>query len=225
MNTRLSGSNNEARLAGQVITDYVFEHSIRGESFYIVKLRTPRLSSAADEIPLMISERILNVNESLKGRYVDVRGEFRSMNKIIRGENRLLLRLFVKEIRPYEGQGGNYPNHIRLDGYLCRKPVFRTTPAGKEIADIMVAVHRGYGKTDYIPCILWGRNARYGSGLNVGTRLLLDGRLQSRIYQKRISEDEYIERETYEISVNFVSCPEQEEERLFVAEKAGTYHT
>lgn len=225
MNTRTSNNNNEARLAGEVISDYVYEHSIHGESFYIVRLRSPRLSSMADEIPLMVSERLVDISESPIGRFIEARGEFRSMNKIVQGENRLILRLFVKEIEDYEAAGINYPNHIRLDGFLCRKPVFRMTPGGREITDIMLAVHRGYGKTDYLPCILWGRNARFGRHLSVGSRLLIDGRIQSRIYQKRVGEDDYVERETYEVSVNFIKNVEEEERRLYVAETAGAYHS
>ena len=102
------------------------------------------------------------------------------------------------------------PNQIFLDGFICKKPVYRMTPLGREIADILLAVNRAYGKSDYIPCICWGRNARYAGSLEVGGHIQLWGRIQSRQYQKRVSEDEVVNRVAYEISVSKIECIEDE---------------
>ena len=212
MNNIQSNRNNDAEAAGRILTDFIYDHTVKGEDFFLVKLRVMRLSTSYDDIPLIIPERIVDNLQSLEGEYVKVRGEFRSMNKMIGQQNRLILRLFVKELIKYDGSMVNFPNHIGLDGFVCKKPVYRTTPGGREITDIMLAVHRGYGKTDYIPCILWGRNARFARRIPVGTRLRLSGRLQSRIYHKKTEQNEIITREICEISVNTMECVASEQE-------------
>ena len=158
----------------------------------MVDLVVARLSDTYDVIPLMVSDRLFDVENSHIGEKVVARGQFRSYNKHEETRNRLILSVFVREISVLddeEGEAENKPNQIYLDGYICKEPVYRMTPLGREIADILLAVNRAYGKSDYIPCICWGRNARYIANLEVGANIHIWGRMQSRIYQKRIGEE------------------------------------
>ncbi|MDO4977585.1 MAG: single-stranded DNA-binding protein [Eubacteriales bacterium] len=198
--------NNQAIVEGEIISDFEFSHEMFGEGFYMVKLRVSRLSVSADIIPLLISERLIDVRESHLGRFVEVRGQFRSFNE--RGEdgNHLILSLFVKDLVFLDELNDCNPNSIFLDGYICKGPVYRTTPLGREIADILLAVNRAYSKSDYIPCICWGRNARYAGSLPVGSRVQLWGRIQSREYIKKVEDNSIVSRVAYEISVNTMEC-------------------
>lgn len=195
--------NNQVTIIGEVVKDFEYSHEVYGEGFYILSVAVKRLSSSNDIIPLMISERLMNVNESYIGRIIEVNGQFRSYNRHEESHNRLVLSVFVREVRLLdEMDEDNNPNSIVLDGYICKQPVYRKTPLGREIADILLAVNRPYGKSDYIPCICWGRNARYAQKFQVGGHLKLWGRIQSREYQKKISDNEYDKRVAFEVSVS-----------------------
>ena len=169
----------------------------------MVYLSVKRLSQVFDRIPLMVSERLIDVNKDYRGLFMEASGQFRSYNRHEENHNRLVLSVFVRDLHIDEiEQEVEKPNYIFLDGYLCKPPVYRKTPLGREIADLLMAVNRPYGKSDYIPCICWGRNARYADGFSVGEHVQLWGRIQSREYQKQIGEDEYETRVAYEISVS-----------------------
>lgn len=194
--------NNQAIVAGEIVSDFEFSHEVFGEGFYLVNIKVNRLSHSSDTIPLLVSERLIDVSKSYMGQYMEAKGQFRSYNKHENNRNHLVLSLFVRELELLEEPGSRRPNMIFLDGYICKEPVYRTTPLGREIADVLLAVNRAYSKSDYIPCICWGRNARYAGKLPVGSRIQLWGRIQSREYQKRIDEDKIINRVAYEVSVN-----------------------
>ena len=168
-----------------------------------------RLSNMVDRIPLLISERLIDVTENYIGQTLEAHGQFRSYNKHEEGRNRLVLSVFVREVEILEEEPENVkPNSIFLDGFICKQPVYRMTPLGREIADLLLAVNRPYGKSDYLPCICWGRNARFAGKFEVGTHIHLWGRIQSRTYQKRIEGDQVERRTAYEISVSKIECIE-----------------
>ena len=188
---------------GKVATEFSFSHEVFGEGFYMVEVEVKRLSNSEDRIPLMISERLIDVTQDYTGEYIMVHGQFRSYNRHEEQKNRLVLSVFVREISFMEEEpDGTKTNSIWLDGYICKEPIYRKTPLGREIADLLLAVNRPYGKSDYIPCICWGRNARYASGFEVGEHVQLLGRIQSREYVKRISDTETEQRVAYEVSVS-----------------------
>ena len=195
--------NNQVIIMGEIISDFQFSHEIFGEGFYMVDVNVPRLSDSCDVIPLMVSERLIDVNEDYRGQGIMVQGQFRSYNRHEEKKNRLVLSVFVRELEFVEEEPeSSRTNQIFLEGYICKMPVYRKTPLGREIADLLVAVNRPYGKSDYIPCICWGRNARYASGFEVGAHIQLWGRIQSREYTKKISEEEIERRIAYEVSVS-----------------------
>ncbi len=197
--------NNQAKAIGKVNSDISFSHEIYGEGFYKFILKVARLSDVVDFIPVTISERLLdNLNLQL-GDHIEVNGQFRSYNNYnnYNNENKLLLILFAREIRLVaEDEKVTNPNYIYLNGYICKEPGYRTTPLGREICDILMAVNRSYNKSDYIPCITWGRNARYSSSLKVGENIKIWGRIQSREYQKKVSLTESITKTAYEVSIS-----------------------
>ena len=195
--------NNQVTIMGKVATEFSFSHEVFGEGFYMVEVEVKRLSNLEDRIPLMISERLIDVTQDYTGEYIMVHGQFRSYNRHEEQKNRLVLSVFVREISFMEEEpDGTKTNSIWLDGYICKEPIYRKTPLGREIADLLLAVNRPYGKSDYIPCICWGRNARYASGFEVGEHVQLLGRIQSREYVKRISDTETEKRVAYEVSVS-----------------------
>lgn len=195
--------NNQVTIMGKVATEFLFSHEVFGEGFYMVEVEVKRLSNSEDRIPLMISERLIDVTQDYTGEYIMVHGQFRSYNRHEEQKNRLVLSVFVREISFMEEEpDGTKTNSIWLDGYICKEPIYRKTPLGREIADLLLAVNRPYGKSDYIPCICWGRNARYASGFEVGEHVQLLGRIQSREYVKRISDTETEKRVAYEVSVS-----------------------
>lgn len=195
--------NNQVTIMGRVATEFSFSHEVFGEGFYMVEVEVKRLSNSEDRIPLMISERLIDVTQDYTGEYIMVHGQFRSYNRHEEQKNRLVLSVFVREISFMEEEpDGTKTNSIWLDGYICKEPIYRKTPLGREIADLLLAVNRPYGKSDYIPCICWGRNARYASGFEVGEHVQLLGRIQSREYVKRISDTETEKRVAYEVSVS-----------------------
>jgi primosomal replication protein N len=200
---------NQAIVAGEVITEFTFSHEIFGEGFYTVKIQVRRLSDATDEIPLLVSERLVDVTKNYIGKKLEAKGQFRSYNKHISEKNHLILSLFVRELEWIDSYENRKPNYILLDGYICKEPVYRMTPLGREICDILLAVNRAYGKSDYIPCICWGRNARFAGNLEIGAHIQVLGRIQSRKYQKKVGENEVIQRTAYEISVNKLEIREE----------------
>lgn len=195
--------NNQVTIMGTIVSGYQFSHEIFGENFYMVDVQVPRLSDSADIIPIMISERIVDVEANAIGMNVIVNGQFRSYNRHEAKKNRLLLSVFARDIEFVDEVLENEKtNQIYLDGYICKPPVYRKTPLGREITDLLLASNRPYGKSDYIPCICWGRNARYASSFEVGMRCMIWGRIQSREYMKKISEEELEKRIAYEVSVS-----------------------
>lgn len=202
--------NNQVMVAGEIISGFEYSHEIFGEGFYTVKLLVNRLSNTDDVIPLMISERLIDVTGEYIGQKIEAKGQFRSYNRHEESRNHLILSMFVREIEFIDEVGTRKPNYIFLDGYICKPPVYRMTPLGREIADLLLAVNRAYGKSDYIPCICWGRNARFAGKLSVGERIQVWGRIQSREYQKKVGEDQVVNRIAYEVSVNKLELREDE---------------
>ena len=179
----------------------------------MVDVLVRRLSNSEDQIPLMISERLLDVTQDYTGEYIMVNGQFRSYNRHEEQKNRLILSVFVREVEFIsEEPDGAKTTSVLLDGYICKQPIYRKTPLGREIADLLLAVNRPYGKSDYIPCICWGRNARYASAFEVGEHVQVLGRIQSREYVKRLSETETEKRTAYEVSVSKLECMDDAEE-------------
>ena len=199
--------NNRVTVIGTIVSDFTFSHAVFGEGCYLVDLSVNRLSEQADVIPLMVSERLMDVTRDYRGCTIEADGQFRSYNRHEGVKNRLVLSVFVREVQFLE-EFTDYTktNQIFLDGYICKEPIYRKTPLGREIADLLVAVNRPYGKSDYIPCIAWGRNARFASGFSVGTRIQIWGRVQSREYTKKLSETECEKRTAYEVSVSKLEC-------------------
>ena len=202
--------NNQAVVAGEIISDFEFSHEVFGEGFYFVKLKVSRLSHSSDIIPLLVSERLIDVKQSHIGQFLEARGQFRSHNKQESDKNRVVLFLFAKEIEMIDSAENRNPNEIFLDGYICKEPVYRTTPLGREIADLLIAVNRSYGKSDYIPCVVWGRNARFVGQLEVGTHIEINGRIQSRGYIKKYEDGTEEQRTAYEVSVSKINVLEEE---------------
>ncbi len=199
--------NNQVTIIGEVASGFVFSHEVFGEGFYMVDVLVKRLSNSNDRIPLMISERLIDVNQDYTGEYIMAVGQFRSYNQHEEKKNRLVLSVFVREVSFVEEElDGAKTNTILLDGYICKRPIYRKTPLGREIADLLLAVNRPYGKSDYIPCICWGRNARFASGFEVGEHVQVLGRIQSREYVKKLSETESEKRVAYEVSVSKLEC-------------------
>ena len=196
-------NNNRVYLCGRVASEPVFSHEVYGEGFYDVNLEVDRLSDIYDIIPVTISERLFKNTDFKIGVELAVIGQFRSYNKFIDGKSKLMLTVFVREIvSPILGQNTNI---IELEGYICKEPIYRTTPFKREICDLLLAVNRAYNKSDYLPCIAWGRNARFVSELAVGEKLYLTGRIQSRLYQKKLEDDVTETRTAYEVSISKMS--------------------
>lgn len=205
--------NNQVTIMGQVVTGFKFSHEVFGEGFYIMEVMVKRLSNTFDRIPLMISERLIDVTQDYVGEYIMATGQFRSYNRNEEQKKRLVLSVFVREISFIEEEpDDSKANNILLDGYICKEPIYRKTPMGREIADLLLAVNRPYGKSDYIPCICWGRNARYISNFGIGEHVQISGRIQSREYKKKISDTEIELRTAYEVSVSKLEVMEDEDD-------------
>ena len=188
---------------GEIASEFVFSHEVFGEGFYMVDILVKRLSNSSDRIPVMISERLVDVTQDYQGEYIQMLGQCRSYNRHEEKKNRLVLSVFAREISFVEEESDKMKtNQIFLDGYICKMPVYRKTPLGREIADMLVAVNRPYGKSDYIPCICWGRNARFSSTFEVGGHVQVWGRIQSRDYMKKLDGDITEKRTAYEVSVS-----------------------
>ena len=210
---------NMVKIIGKISSPLNFSHEMYGEGFYSFELEVPRLSDSVDVLPVTISERlIVNMNLSV-GTYVETYGQLRSYNRYINNNSRLVLTVFARDIRVIEDEEEldgllKAPNEIYLDGYICKIPIYRTTPFGREISDLLVAVNRPYNKSDYIPGIAWGRNARFCEKLLVGDHIKIWGRIQSREYQKRHSEDEVETKVAYEVSISKLEYIENDNNRL-----------
>src|SRR5699024_6526134 len=209
---------NMVKIIGKVNSKKEFSHEIFGEKFYNFIIEVPRLSDSVDLLPVTVSERlIININFNI-GDYVVVEGQLRSYNRYIDSSNRLVLTVFVREIYlPDEGELEEVikkPNEIYLDGYICKEPIYRETPFGREITDLLIAVNRAYNKSDYIPCIAWGRNARFCENLIVGDHIKIWGRIQSRNYEKRLSSGETETRVAYEVSISKLEFIEDDNNRV-----------
>lgn len=208
--------NNHLVLVGKITSEKRFSHEIYGESFYIFNLEVPRLSGNEDIIPITVSERLLNDLDLSIGKKVIVEGQFRSYNSYENERNKLILTVFAKDIIDYKEDASdeNKPttsNEVVLNGYICKKPIYRQTPFGREIADILLAVNRAYNKSDYIPCIAWGRNARFCQNLEIGTEIKVIGRVQSRTYEKKFEDGTSQTRIAYEVSIGSMEVVNKDE--------------
>ncbi len=205
--------NNQVTIMGEIVSGFSYSHEIFGEGFYMVDVRCQRLSESFDVIPVMVSERLLDVTENYEGALISVNGQFRSYNRHEERKNRLVLSVFAREVEFVEEmEESSKTNQIYLDGYICKEPIYRKTPLGREIADLLLAVNRPYGKSDYIPCICWGRNARYANSFKVGERCAVWGRIQSREYMKKIDEENIERRVAFEVSVSKLELMENQPE-------------
>lgn len=193
--------NNKIYLEGEVISPLEFSHQMYGEGFYTFYFKVPRLSETKDVLWITISERLISDIGIDVGAKLIIEGQLRSYNKYVEGKNKLILTVFARNIEELKEKGKN-PNQIFLHGFICKKPVYRTTPFGREITDLLLAVNRPYNKSDYIPTIAWGRNSRFCRNLEVGDSIKIWGRLQSRDYQKKVSEDEVVKKTAYEVSIS-----------------------
>ncbi len=212
--------NNHLVLVGKVASEKRYSHEIYGEKFYIFNLEVVRLSATVDIIPITVSERLLtSINLNL-GASLKVEGQFRSYNNYENERNRLILTVFAKEIVEVDPEESKdqVSNEVQLLGYICKKPIYRQTPFGREIADILLAVNRAYNKSDYIPCIAWGRNARFCENMEVGTEVKITGRVQSRMYEKKHEDGSVEERVAYEVSIASLEIVEREDEATQINE-------
>ncbi len=194
--------NNNVEIGGEIIEEIKFSHEIYDEKFYKFLIKTKRLSEYEDILPVIISERLVNLEDIKVGKIVKISGQFRSYNLQTETRNRLLLSIFVKEIEFTEDEKVLTLNDANFVGYICKEPVYRKTPLGREIADVLIAINRTYKKSDYVPCILWGRNAKFCETLNVGDLVKLNGRIQSRTYEKKNPDGEIMKKTAYEVSVS-----------------------
>lgn len=194
--------NNSIYLRGKVKSSLTFSHEVYGEGFYSFFVEANRLSDSSDILPVTISERLIDDDILKIGNLIGITGQIRSYNNYSEQKNKLILTVFTKDIKLSEDNAEKNPNNVNLNGFICKQPVYRTTPFGREISDILLAVNRAYNKSDYIPLICWGRNARFAQNLNVGSNIRISGRMQSRIYQKKLETGETIEKTAYEVSVS-----------------------
>lgn len=211
--------NNHLVLVGKVTSDKKFSHEIYGEKFYIFNLEVPRLSGNADIIPITISERLLEAEDLDIDKKVIVEGQFRSYNSYQNERNKLVLTVFAKDVKFVENQDEEIQaskdfvsNEVILNGYICKKPIYRQTPFGREIADLLLAVNRAYNKSDYIPCIAWGRNARFCENIEVGTEVKIIGRVQSRSYEKKYEDGTSEIKVAYEVSISSLEIVKQDDD-------------
>lgn len=204
-------STNKVYIEGRVASELAFSHEMYGEGFYSVNIEVPRLSDTSDYLPITVSERLIASLDMSIGNTVSIEGQLRSYNRYIDGSNRLILTIFARDIKNLE-EISKSPNQIFLDGFICKSPVYRTTPFGREITDLLVAVNRPYNKSDYIPAIAWGRNARFSNILEIGSHIRLWGRIQSREYEKKLSEENIVKRVAFEVSISKMEKVDEDEE-------------
>ena len=215
--------NNHLILMGKVTSEKRFSHEIYGETFYIFDMEVPRLSDAQDIIPVTISERLIPEGTLEIGKKVLIKGQFRSYNSFENEKNKLILTVFAKDIffeDEIENETNNeenkevVSNEVILTGYICKKPIYRQTPFGREIADLLLAVNRAYNKSDYIPAIAWGRTARFCQNLEVGTEVRVTGRVQSRTYEKKFEDGTSQTRVAYEVSIGSLEVISEKENSM-----------
>ena len=214
MNTNMT--NNAVTLSGKVVGEPAFSHEVFGEKFYEVTLSVKRLSGMDDLLPISVSEHLVD-DKFYDGANVSIKGQFRSYNKTVGERSKLMLTVFVRDVFDYDDTIN--PNTVELSGYICKPPVYRTTPFNREICDLLIAVNRQYNKSDYIPCIVWGRNARFASGLPVGEHINLSGRVRSRNYQKKLPDETVVTRTAYEVSVSKITVVSEEPSEEILAVK------
>ncbi|SDP64955.1 Single-stranded DNA-binding protein [Clostridium gasigenes] len=212
--------NNKIYLEGTVISGLDFSHEMYGEGFYTFSIEVTRLSDSVDVLNITVSERLIANLDLNIGNDIIVEGQLRSYNKFVDGSNKLILTVFARNIEPCIERSKN-PNEIFLDGYICKEPVYRTTPFGREIADVLLAVNRAYNKSDYIPTIAWGRNSRFCQNLEVGDNIRVWGRLQSREYQKKVTEEDVIKKIAYEVSISKMEKVGKEDEVDIIMPEEG----
>ncbi|RKD32442.1 single-stranded DNA-binding protein [Thermohalobacter berrensis] len=198
---------NTVKIVGKMATDLEFSHEMFGEGFYNFYMDIPRLSEHTDTLPITISERLFVDIDLKPGEDLVIEGQLRSYNRYVDGKNKLILTIFARDLYVPEDEEEleslkKTPNEIFLDGYVCKAPIYRTTPLGREITDLLIAVNRPYNKSDYIPCIAWGRNARFSQTLKVGDHIKLWGRVQSREYQKKKPDGRVENKVAYEVSIS-----------------------
>jgi single-stranded DNA-binding protein len=201
--------NNKVFISGEIVTEAEFSHEVYGEGFYEMNVLVKRLSGQGDVLPVTVSERLITDRDLKVGVTINAIGQFRSYNKLVDGKSKLMLTVFVRELLDFAP--AKNPNSIVLTGYICKPPVYRTTPFNREIADILIAVNRSYNKSDYIPCIAWGRNARFAKNIPVGEKIAVSGRIQSREYQKKVTDDDIRTLVAYEVSISKLAAYENAE--------------
>ena len=211
MNTNLS--NNSVTLSGRITGEPTFSHEVFGEKFYEASLAVKRLSGMEDVLPVSVSEHLMG-DRFHDGAEISVKGQFRSYNKAVGEHSKLMLTVFVRDVCDYDE--AENPNVMELSGYVCKPPVYRTPPFNREICDLLIAVNRQYNKSDYIPCIVWGRNARFAGNLPVGEHVSISGRVQSRNYQKKLADDTVVTRTAYEVSVSKITVIADDQNQMEV---------
>ena len=216
----MENPNNRIVATGQLEDSLTLSHEVMNEPFYAGTLLVKRLSGAVDRLPVTIPGKLLAINEIETNQLLLVTGQVRSYNKVVEGSGRLMVTLFVQSMVPTAEN--DTMNKVSLVGVLCKPPIYRSTPFGREICDMMLAVNRAFGKSDYIPCIAWGRNAQYASRFHVGDRVRLTGRLQSREYQKLLENGEYMVRNAYEVSAFTLEAASEEPDAVFPPERLRT---
>jgi primosomal replication protein N len=204
-------TNNSASIVGKIVSGFTFSHEVYGEGFFNFNAEVLRLSETSDVLPITISERLLDGNRYEEGSVVHITGQIRSYNNYVEidRKNKLILTVFARDIEIVDSDLNLNPNEIILNGFICKSPVYRTTPFGREIADLLLAVNRSYNKSDYIPCIAWGRNARFAGRLKVGDNIRIYGRMQSRAYQKKKDDGQILEKTAYEVSISKIDLETQ----------------
>ncbi len=206
--------NNEVHLTGRVEREPEYSHEVYGEKFLSFVLKVERLSDSSDYINVTVSERLIRDFDMTEGTPLEIEGQFRSYNNYTLTGSKLILTVFARDIRSVDEESFSPQNNIYLNGFVCKEPVYRITPFGREITDLLIAANRAYNKSDYMPCIAWGRNARFSGKLKVGENVKIWGRIQSREYQKRISDDEVVTRTAFEISVSKMEVVTEEKEEI-----------
>ncbi|MDR0272248.1 MAG: single-stranded DNA-binding protein [Clostridiales bacterium] len=201
-----NNNNNSIDIGGRIQSEFTFSHEIYGEGFWRFDVEVGRLSGQSDVLPVTVSERIVDRDKMRPGQAIRISGQIRSYNNYVEADrkNKLVLTIFARDITLLAEAPSDSPNDVFLDGYLCKPAIYRTTPFGREISDLLIAVNRSYNKSDYIPCIAWGRNARYAGKLQVGDHIRIWGRMQSRQYQKKLDDVTVLEKTAYEVSISKV---------------------
>lgn len=189
---------NRAQLSGKVLAPLQYSHTAYDIDFFSGKLCCRRLSGKEDILPFLVPA---SMTELLHTGEVLLRGQIRSYNEYSPEGTHLRLKLFVRQC---VGQSVGDCNTVLLEGHICKKPVYRETPFGRQITDLLLAVNRAHGKSDYIPVIVWGKNAQFARELQVGQKIRAEGRFQSRSYEKQLSDGASEQRTAYEISASTI---------------------